>query len=211
MYIIGLSKIYAVLNCVLQVGILLFYFYKTKRINYIHLLIIGLQISSEFLLTLQPADSAVLIMLFRSISYLLLFYFLYQNHKSFNYNIWDLKILGLSIILYTFIFVFTIYVFQELANRDLWSILLNLSLLYVLLIITGMHYINIRSVKSLYFFLATLYFTIDNFAFILDHFYNPLIELQIIHLFCQPFGLLLLVNYLIYKYEFLKAEEFEGF
>jgi len=84
-------------------------------------------------------------------------------------------------------------------------------LLYVLLIVGAMHYINIRSEKSLWFFLAMLNFVFSDFVLFLDTFYLESDELKVIRIICIPIAFIFLVNYMITKYGCLKSEEFEGF
>ena len=211
LYTTGFESLYKMVSSILLITICLLYVLKTKRVRVIHLIIIGLHSISEVLILCSQEIFIFYIILLKSLSYVLLFYFLYQNHRSFKYNVRDLKVLWSGSILYTFIFTITLFVFQELQGIVYWSVLGNLSFLYILLIITGMHYINIRSVKSLYFFLAALYFTINDFSYLLYHYYISRVELKVIGLFCQPFGFLMLLNYMITKSEFLKSEEFEGF
>ena len=86
-----------------------------------------------------------------------------------------------------------------------------LFILYVLLIIAAMHYINIRSERSLWFFLAILNFVFSGFILLLDVFYLPSEELKVLRLICMPMGIIFLVNYMITQYKHLKSEEFEGF
>ncbi|MBW1297733.1 hypothetical protein GBO31_19640 [Aquimarina litoralis] len=151
------------------------------------------------------------IMIIRIIGYLMLFYFLYYNHKSFKYNQRDVFTLVLGSSLYTVIFFITYLVIRE-PMGDLSLIgFLHLLLLYVLLIVGAMHYINIRSEKSLWFFLAMLNFSFSDFILLIDQFYLQSNELKVIRLICEALALVFLVNYMITKYKYLKSEEFEGF
>ncbi|WP_160114515.1 hypothetical protein [Aquimarina sp. AU474] len=87
----------------------------------------------------------------------------------------------------------------------------NLLLLYVLLIVGAMHYINIRSEKSLWFFLSILNFSFSDFMILIEEFYVESYELKVLVLICKPLALMFLVNYMITRSLKLKTEEFEGF
>ncbi|KAA1247071.1 hypothetical protein [Aquimarina sp. RZ0] len=146
------------------------------------------------------------------IGYAMMFYFLYYNHKSFEYNSRDVFTLVLGSVLYTIIFFLTYNIVREPMKELSFIGFLHLLLLYVLLIIGGMHYINIRSEKSLWFFLAMLDFAFSDFMLLIDVFYLQSNELKVLRLICKPLALIFLVNYMITKYDLkLKSEEFEGF
>ncbi|WP_162900353.1 hypothetical protein [Aquimarina sp. AD10] len=88
---------------------------------------------------------------------------------------------------------------------------LHLVLLYILLVVGAMHYINIRSEKSLWFFLAMLNFSFSENMLLIDRFYLESYELEVLILICKPLAMFFLVNYMITKSLKLKSEEFEGF
>ncbi len=195
----------------LFVSIAFKYILESKKIKPVHILVLFLFFISELMHLITEIGTIKHRMLVRIIGYIMLFYFLYYNHKSFKYNRRDVFTLVLGSLLYTVIFFITYSVVRE-PMGDLSLIgFLHLLLLYVLLIVGAMHYINIRSEKSLWFFLAILNFSFSDFILLIDEFYLQSSELKVIRLICQPLALVFLVNYMITKYEYLKSEEFEGF
>ncbi|WP_299315335.1 hypothetical protein [uncultured Aquimarina sp.] len=196
---------------ILFILIILRYVWSSKKIKTLHIIILCVFFISELIHLIDDVITIEHRMLISIIGYTLLFYFLYNNHKSFRYNRRDVFTLVLGSSLYTVIFFITYSVIREpMGDLNLIGFL-HLSLLYVLLIVGAMHYINIRSEKSLWFFLAMLNFTFSDFILLIDNFYLGSNELKVIRLICLPIALIFLVNYMITKYKYLKSEEFEGF
>jgi len=79
------------------------------------------------------------------------------------------------------------------------------------LIVGAMHYINIRSEKSLWFFLSMVNYTFSDLMLLLDRFYLQSYELRMLMLICKPMAMVFLVNYMVTKFLKLKSGEFEGF
>ncbi len=196
---------------ILFILITLHYVWSSKKIKVLHIIVLCVFFISELMHSIDDLITIKHRMLVNIVGYILLFYFLYYNHKSFKYNRRDVFTLILGSSLYTVIFFITYSVIRE-PMGDLYLIgFLHLLLLYVLLIVGAMHYINIRSEKSLWFFLAMLNFAFSDFILLIDKFYLESNELKVIRLICLPLSLIFLVNYMITKYKYLKSEEFEGF
>jgi len=195
----------------LFVAITLQYIWRSKKIRFLHILVLFVFFTSELIHSISDLVSVKDRMLINIIGYIMLFYFLYYNHKSFKYNKRDVFTLVLGSSLYTVIFFITYSVIREPMKEVSLIGFLHLLLLYVLLIVGAMHYINIRSEKSLWFFLAMLNFSFSDFILLIDEFYLQSDELKIIRLICVPLALIFLMNYMITKYKYLKSEEFEGF
>ncbi len=145
------------------------------------------------------------------IGYIMISFFLYYNHRSFKYNSRDVFTLLLGSILYTFIFGLTYSVIREPMGSLGLIGFLHLLMIYILLIVGAMHYINIRSEKSLWFFLSMLNFAVSDFMLLIDVFYIQSIELKVLRLICFPTALIFLVRYMTTKDQYLKTEETEGF
>ncbi len=195
----------------LFVLITLHYLWSSKKIKTLHIVVLCMFFISELIYSIGDIITVKHKMLISILGYILLFYFLYYNHKSFKYNRRDVFTLVLGSSLYTVIFFITYSVIREpMGDLNLIGFL-HLLLLYVLLIVGAMHYINIRSEKSLWFFLAMLNFAFSDFILLIDAFYLESNELKVIRLICLPLAMIFLVNYMITKYKYLKSEEFEGF
>ncbi|SEM11974.1 hypothetical protein SAMN04487910_4166 [Aquimarina amphilecti] len=210
-FVFQVSSLYKISVPLLFIAIASKYILESKKIKPINILVLFLFFASELTQSISGIISIKHRMLISIVGYLMLFYFLYNNHKSFRYNRRDVFTLVLGSSLYTVIFFITYSVIRE-PMQDLNVIgFVHLLLLYVLLIVGAMHYINIRSEKSLWFFLAMLNFSFSDFILLIDEFYLQSMELKAIRLICEPLALIFLVNYMITKYEYLKSEEFEGF
>ncbi len=196
---------------ILSIVISVLYVVSTKRIRISHVLVLLTLIVSEFIVFYRTSEVIKYQMITRIIGYILLFYFLYYNHRSFLYNKRDVFTLVLGSSLYTIIFIMA-YVSLKDQMGDLRLIgFLNLLLLYILLIVGAMHYINIRSEKSLWFFLSMLNFSFSDFMLLIDTFYLHSYELELLMLICRPLAMTFLVNYMVTKTLVLRAQEFEGF
>ncbi len=196
---------------ILFILITLHYVWSSKKIKALHIIVLCVFFISELIHSISDVITVKHKMLISIIGYILLFYFLYYNNKSFKYNRRDVFTLVLGSSLYTVIFFITYSVIRgPMGDLNLIGFL-HLLLLYVLLIVGAMHYINIRSEKSLWFFLAMLNFAFSDFILLIDKFYLESNELKVIRLICLPLALIFLVNYMITKYKYLKSEEFEGF
>ncbi|MFD2561775.1 hypothetical protein [Aquimarina rubra] len=195
----------------LFVSIAFYYIWSSKKVKALHIIVLCVFFVSELMSSISDVISVKHEMVIRIIGYILLLYFLYYNHKSFKYNRRDVFTLVMGSSLYTVIFFITYSVIREpMGDLNLIGFF-HLLLLYVLLIVGAMHYINIRSEKSLWFFLAMLNFAFSDFILLIDEFYLESDELKVIRLICVPLALIFLVNYMITKYMYLKSEEFEGF
>lgn len=198
-------------NTVLIVLLLILYLINTKKIRVFHvtvLLVLFFGESFEFFVTENVIKYKILA---RIGVFILIFYFLYYNHKSFVYNSRDIFTLVLGTLLYTVIFFMAYSVLRE-GMKDLHLLgFLHLLLLYILLVVGAMHYINIRSEKSLWFFLSMLNFSFGDYMWLIDKFYLDSYELKVLMLICHPLAMIFLVNYMVTKPIKLRSDEFEGF
>ncbi len=196
---------------ILTVLLILWYLISTKRIKAFHLTVLFILLFGElfeFFNTENVIKSQIIIQIG---IFVLVFYFLYYNHKSFVYNSRDIFTLVLGTLLYTVIFFLAYRVLKE-GMEDLHLLgFLHLLLLYILLVVGGMHYVNIRSEKSLWFFLSMLNFAFGDYMWLIDTFYLESYELKILMLVCEPLAMIFLVNYMVAKSLKLKSDEFEGF
>ncbi len=196
---------------ILYISIIIFYFSSTKRVRVFHVIVLLVFLVGELAVFYTTKNSIEFQMITHVIAYILLFYFLYYNHKSFVYNSRDVFTLLLGSSLYTVIFFMAYLSLRDPMGELQLLGFFHLLLLYILLIVGAMHYINIRSEKSLWFFLAMLNFVFSDFMLLIDRFYLRSYELEMLMLICKPLAMVFLVNYLITKSLFLKTEEFEGF
>ncbi|EZH72056.1 hypothetical protein ATO12_24265 [Aquimarina atlantica] len=198
-------------SLILVVLITALYFVNSKRIRTFKVIVLLIFFIKE-LGVFYTIDNVVKFQIEAHIAaYILLFYFLYYNHKSFVYNNRDVFTLVLGSSLFTIIFFMAYLELKDPMGEMQVLGFLYLLLIYVLLIVGAMHYINIRSEKSLWFFLSMLNFAFSDFMFLIDRFYLRSKELNVLMLICSPIALLFLVNYMITKSLVLKSEEFEGF
>ncbi len=193
------------------VFIVINYFLSTKKTNFFYLFILFVFFVAEMLVFFKVDNEIRLQMIIYVSAYVLLFYVLYSNHKSFVYNKRDVFTLVLGSSLYTVIFILAYSLLRKEMGELYLLGFIHLLLLYILLIVGAMHYINIRSEKSLWFFLSMLNFAFSDFMLLIDTFYLKSYELKVLMLICKPLGLMFLVNYMITKSLRLKSEEFEGF
>ncbi|MBQ4821182.1 hypothetical protein [Aquimarina sp. MMG016] len=198
-------------NPILFALVIVFYLISSKRTNALHIIILLIFFSGELIRFQDVLNTIKFEIMVHTIVYILLFYFLYYNHKSFKYNNRDVFTLVLGSSLYTVIFFLAYSILREPMGELSILGFLHLLLLYILLIVGAMHYINIRSEKSLWFFLSMLNFAFSDFMLLIDRFYLQSNELKVLMLICQPLALVFLVNYMISKSVHLKSDEFEGF
>lgn len=199
-------------SSVLLLGsIIILYFISTKQIQVYKVTILLIFFIRELIVFYEIEETVKFQIIGHIIAYVLMFYFLYDNHKSFEYNRRDVYTLVLGSSLYTVIFFITYLELKEPMGVLKELGFFYLFLIYLLLIIGAMHYINIRSEKSLWFFLSMLNFAFSNFMFLMDRFYLESFEFKLLILICEPIALVFLVHYMITKSLILKAEEFEGF
>jgi len=195
----------------LPVSMIVLYFVSTKRVRFLHVIVLFIFLVEELVIFFVIENPIKYRLFSHIIGYTLLLYFLYYNHKSFKYNKRDVFTLVLGSTLYTVIFFATYFsIHKEMNDLSLLGFL-NLLLLYILLIVGAMHYINIRSEKSLWFFLSMLNYTFSDFMLLLDRFYLQSYELRMLMLICKPMAMVFLVNYMVTKFLKLKSGEFEGF
>ncbi|MEB3345547.1 hypothetical protein U6A24_08760 [Aquimarina gracilis] len=145
---------------VILIGLLMLsYIVGTKKVRVFHLVVLLLLFFGGLFEFFNGENNLRSLIVIRISVFVLLFYFLYYNHKSFVYNSRDIFTLILGTLLYTVIF-FMIYKALKDGMGDLHLLgFLHLLLLYVLVIIGAMYYIN-KVRKIVMVFLSML-----NFAF----------------------------------------------
>ncbi|KZS41816.1 hypothetical protein AWE51_20700 [Aquimarina aggregata] len=206
------SYLNAYLNIAILISITVLYLVSTKSIKTLHIIVLLVFLLRELIPFFGDLSSMIEYQMTANlIANILLFYFLYYNHKSFVYNKRDVFTLVLGSSLYTVIFFMVYQILKEPMGELYLLGFLHLVLLYILLVVGAMHYINIRSEKSLWFFLAMLNFSFSENMLLIDRFYLESYELEVLILICKPLAMFFLVNYMITKSLKLKSEEFEGF
>jgi len=105
----------------LFVLVTLLYIRTSKKIKTLHLFVLLVFFVSEFMMSISDEFTIKHKMLLSILGYILLFYFLYYNHKSFRYNKRDVFTLGLGSSLYTVIFFIT-YSVIRVPMGDLYLI-----------------------------------------------------------------------------------------
>ncbi len=144
--------LYNYANTILPALIILLYFISTKRIKLFDIVVLLALLIGQWVFFFVDWDILIKSQIVRRITiYILVFYFLYDNHKSFKYNRRDVFTLVLGSSLYTVIFIMAYLSLREQMGALHGIGFLNLLLIYILLIVGAMHYINIRSEKSLWF------------------------------------------------------------
>jgi len=210
-FVFGNLFLSAYTSLLLSMFMLLLYLFNSKKVKGIQITVLLMFIAGELLMHNRIEDFVKIRMISRISVFFILFYFLYNNHKSFVYNKRDIFTLVLGTSFYTVIFILVYFLIKpNMSDLSIFGFL-NLLLLYILLVVGAMHYINIRSEKSLWFFLSMLNFVFVDYIWFLDQFYIESYELKIIMIICEPMAMVFLVNYMITKSIKLKAEEFEGF
>lgn len=173
------------------------YWFNTKRINIPFLLVLLLCFLGDIFLLTDLQDSFLYVLLSYGVCYLLLFYFLYKNHKPIDYDGTDIAYISIFFVVWSLI-VYEIYDAIHIGMGDIrYYGLVYLLILYVLFIGAVFHYVNVRSTKSLWFLIAILNFVISDSCFALNKFYVSSIEFEIINSIYQLLAVFFLVQFKI--------------
>lgn len=209
-FVIGIENINIYVKLIIMALVFAYFFVRVTDFSILNFLVFILFILGEFIVILLGIEGFHFIAFGHLCSYLILLYFTRLNHKSFKYHKRDVFTLVLGSGLYTIIFFMVYGVTYEGMEYKIIGFL-HLFMLYFLLIIAAMHFLNIRSAKSLWFFLALLNLSFGDFILFFDQFYLKSIELSVIMNICKVLGLFFLVEYMEQKSIYLKSETLEGF
>ncbi len=173
------------------------YWFNTKRISVPFLLVLLLCFLGDIFLLTDFDHSFIYVLLSYGICYLLLFYFLYKDHKPIAYDSTDITYVSIFFVVWSLI-VYEIYDAIHVGMEDIkYYGLVYLLILYVLFIGAVFHYVNVRSTKSLWFLIAVLNFVISDSCFALNKFYVSSIEFEIINSIYQLLAVFFLVQFKI--------------
>ncbi len=183
------------------------YWFNVKKPDWLFLFILLLCFLGDIFLLVDINNSFMYVLLSYTICYVILFYYLYKNHKPIEYGITDLIYSVIFFLIWTFI----TYKIYDVTQDSMGSIrpfgVSYLVILYLLFIGAVFQYINIRSTKSLFFLIAILNFIVSDACFALNRFYIPSIEFEIINSIYQLLAVFFLVKFKISSPIPLKLKE----
>lgn len=184
------------------------YWFNSKRIDIFFVFVLLLCFLGDMFLLIDVQNNFLYVLFTYAICYLLLFYFLYKNHRSLNYSSVDITYLAIFLVVWTVI-VYEVYdaIKEEMGDVKPYGFM-YLLILYVLFIGAVSQYINVRSTKSLWFLIAVLNFVISDSCFALDRFYVSSIEFRIINSIYQLLAVFFLVQFKISSPTPLKLDKF---
>ncbi len=185
---------------------LMLYWFNTKNLDSLFLLVLLLCFLGDVFLLIDIANSFIFVLLTYALCYLLLFYYLYKNHKPLDYGAADIVYLAVFFVVWTYI-VYEIYnaIHLEMADLKIYG-MVYLVILYFLLLGAVFNYINIRSTKSLWFLMAILNFVISDTCAALHKFYIGSIHFEIINAIYQLLAVFFLVQFKLSSAESLKLK-----
>lgn len=173
------------------------YWFNVKKLDVLFLVILFLCFLGDVFLLTKIDNSFMFVLLSYSLCYIILFYYLFYNHQSFDYSKSDIIYLLVFIVVWTYV----VYEIFNAVESSMGSVrpygLVYLAILYLLLIGAVFQYINIRSPRSLWFLIAILNFVISDSCYALDKFYLPSLELKIINSIYQLLAVFFLVKFKI--------------
>ncbi len=180
------------------------YWFSAKRIDILFVLVLFLSFLVDVFLITGLEDSFMYVLICNSLCYSILFYFLYKVFKPIQYSKTDIVYILIFFIGWTFI-VYTFFGeirngLGELLNHALFYTLV----LYFLLIGAVLHYVNVRSTKSLWFLIAILNFFISDSCYALDRFYISSIEFRVMNSLYQFLAIFFLVQFKVSSSTVLK-------
>ncbi|WP_027393583.1 lysoplasmalogenase family protein [Aquimarina latercula] len=182
------------------------YWFHVKKVDALFVLVLFLCFMGDIFLLTGIENGFRYVLLSYTLSYFILFYFLFKNHKQIDYNKTDLVYLGVFLVVWTVI----VYQIYAVTNQSMGGIrsfgIVYIIILYFLLIGAVFQYVNIRSPKSLWFTIAILNFIISDACFALDKFYVPSLELKIINSIYQLLAVFFLVKFKISSSDSLKIK-----
>ncbi|GAA4278540.1 lysoplasmalogenase family protein [Aquimarina mytili] len=183
------------------------YWFNVKKPDGLFLFILFLCFLGDIFLLVNVDNSFMYVLLSYTTCYIILFYFLYKNHKPLNYSTTDIIYLVVFFLLWTLI----AYKIYDVTHGSMGVIkpygVSYLVILYLLLIGAVFQYVNIRSAKSLFFLIAILNFVVSDACFALNRFYIPSIEFEIINSIYQLLAVFFLVKFKISSPVPLKLQE----
>ncbi|PKV52130.1 YhhN-like protein [Aquimarina sp. MAR_2010_214] len=183
------------------------YWFNTKRVNIVFLLVLLLCFLGDIFLLTDLQNSFVYVLLSYGACYLLLFYFLYKNHKPIDYDGTDIVYVSVFFVAWSLI-VYQIYDAIHIGMGGIkYYGLVYMLILYILFIGAVFHYVNVRSTKSLWFLIAILNFVISDSCFALNRFYVSSIEFEIINSIYQLLAVFFLVQFKISSSTSLKLNK----
>ncbi|WP_378172920.1 lysoplasmalogenase family protein [Aquimarina sp. SS2-1] len=171
------------------------YWFNVQKVDSLFVVVLFLCFLGDIFLLVGLENSFRYVLLSYTLSYFILFYFLYKNHQPLDYNKIDILYMIGFFVFWTII----AYEIYEVTNQNMGKIkpfgIMYLIILYFLLIGAVFQYINVRSPKSLWFAIAILNFVISDACFALDRFYVPSLELKIINSIYQLLAVFFLVKF----------------
>ncbi|MCK8523992.1 lysoplasmalogenase [Aquimarina sp. D1M17] len=183
------------------------YWFNVKKVDGLFLIVLLLCFFGDIFLLTDIQNSFIYVLLSYTLCYLILFYYLYKNYKPIDYNITDIIYLAIFFVAWTFI----VYEIYEVTEKEMGPIrpygIGYIVILYLLLIGAVIHYINVRSSKSLWFLIAVLNFVISDSCFALNKFYVSSIHFEIINSIYQLLAVFFLVQFKISSATPLKLKE----
>lgn len=182
------------------------YWFNAKKVEGLFLLILVLCFLGDIFLLTEMANGLMYVLLSYTLCYLILFYYIYKNHKPIDFDNADIVYLGVFFVAWTYI----AYEIFSATQQAMGSIrpygVAYLVILYFLLVGAVFYYINIRSTKSLWFLIAILNFVISDSCFALNRFYIPSIHFEIINSIYQLLAVFFLVQFKISSSRSLKLK-----
>ncbi|MEW7290445.1 lysoplasmalogenase family protein [Aquimarina sp. 2304DJ70-9] len=173
------------------------YWFNVKKPDGIFLIILLLCFLGDIFLLTDVDNSFMYVLLSYTTCYLILFYYLYKNHRPIDYGVTDIVYVAVFFITWTYI-AYEIYAVTHEAMGGIKPYGVSyLVILYLLLTGAVFQYVNIRSAKSLWFLIAVLNFVVSDTCFALNRFYIPSIEFEIINSIYQLLAVFFLVQFKI--------------
>ncbi len=183
------------------------YWFNTKKVDSLFLVILLLCFLGDIFLLTKISNGFMYVLLSYMLCYLILFYYVYKNHKPIDYDNADIAYLVVFFVAWTYI-TYEIYAATQEAMGNIRPYgVAYLIILYFLLIGAVFYYINIRSTKSLWFLIAILNFVISDACFALNRFYISSIHFEIINSIYQLLAVFFLVQFKISSPKPLKLKD----
>ncbi|WP_025739994.1 lysoplasmalogenase family protein [Aquimarina pacifica] len=184
------------------------YWFSTKRVDIPFLVVLFLSFLVDIFLLTGIEDSFLYVLICNSVCYSILFYFLFKIFRPIDFSNTDIIYLIIFFVGWTFI----VYTFYDEVRYGLGDLLIYGAIytlvLYFLLIGAVLHYVNVRSTKSLWFLIAILNFFISDSCYALDAFYISSVEFRVMNSLYQFLAIFFLVQFKISSSTVLKLKEF---
>ncbi|TPN82101.1 lysoplasmalogenase family protein [Aquimarina algicola] len=186
------------------------YWFSVKKIDGIFLMVLCMCFIGDIFLLTGVQDYFIYVLLSNGLCYILLFYFLYKNHKPIEYSNTDIFYLVIFFVLWTLI----VYEIYEAISPNMGEIkpygIIYLIILYFLFTGAVFQYANTRSSQALWFLIAILNFVICDSCYALDMFYINSIEFRIINAIYQLLAVFFLVKFRISSPTSLKLRDLDN-